>query len=59
MKLIISTFFICLGLQAQILKLDQNFGLNGIVSFDQINWSSDIVNPVLLKFDEGFIWCMA
>lgn len=54
MKLIISTFFICLGLQAQILKLDQNFGLNGIVSFDQINWSSDIVNPVLLKFDEGF-----
>lgn len=53
MKLIISILFVCFGLQAQILKLDHNFGLNGIVSFDQINWSSDIVNPVLLKFDDG------
>ncbi len=54
MKLIGLIFLVCFGLQAQILKLDHNFGLNGIVSFDQINWSSDIVNPAILKFDDNF-----
>ncbi|MBL7819341.1 MAG: hypothetical protein JNL65_01910 [Saprospiraceae bacterium] len=40
-----------INLHAQTLKLDQNFGANGIVSFDKIEWSPDVTTPKILPIN--------